>query len=159
MRIQHGFFNSALLSCFLVYAISPLSYTCAPSVSAASPAGQEDLGFRNFSIYYFEAVLKGFFPPENDGAAPSCESVLVIKKHALVRLSSERGQKLIKCTAIAVSAAEICRSWSAEPGYADAGVYQSAGVPVYSGLSPPSPSVACRSISSEQKEDSVYGFF
>lgn len=147
MRIRHRLFNSSLLSCFLVYAISPLSYACVPSVSAAYPAGQEESGFKNFSIYFFEAVLNGFFPPEDDGAAPNCVAVLVIKKHAVVRLSPETGHKLFKCAATVVSAAEVCRAWSTERGYADACVYQSAGVPAYSGLSPPSPSVSCRSIS------------
>jgi hypothetical protein len=146
MRIRYSLFNSTLISCFLVYAISPLSYACAPSASAGYPAGQEGSGFRNFSIFFFEAVLKGFFPPEAAGSAPSCDAVLVIKKHAVVRLSPKIGHKLIKCTATVVSAAELCRAWSTERGYADAGVYQSAGVPVYSGLSPPYPSVPCHSI-------------
>ena len=146
MRIRHSICNSTLLSCFLMYAISPLSYACEPSTSAGFPAGQEASGFRNFSIYYFEAVLKGFFPNEDAGSAPSCDAVLVIKKHAVVRLSPETGHKLIKCAATVVFTAELCRAWSIEGGYADVGVYQSAGVPVYSGLSPPSPSVSYRSI-------------
>jgi len=159
MRIRYAFVNSTILFFFLVYAISPLSYACAPfAVTGSHAAGQEDAGFRNFSIYFFEAVLKGFFSPEDDGAAPSDESILVIKKHALVRLSPEIRQKLVKSAATVGSAAVVCQSWSREPALAATGVYQSAEIPAYSGLSPPSLLCSSAAMVSEQKEDSIYGF-
>ena len=141
MRIRYDFFNNALLSCFLVYAISPLSFACSSFANVACPPGQEETGFKNFSIYYFEVVLKSFFPPGDDTTAPARDSILAIKKHAVVRLSSALRQKLVKHAAIVESVADISLSWSLESARADAGLYQSAEVPAYSGLSPPSPSM------------------
>ena len=141
MRIRYAFVNSTILCFFLVYAISPLSYACAPFALSAYPAGQEEARCKNFNIYFFEAVLKGFFSPEDEGTASPDESILVIKKHALVRLSSEMRQKIDKAAATVEFAAVVCQSWFREPALAAVGVYKSAEIPAYSGLSPPSRSL------------------
>lgn len=146
MRIRHSFFNRALVTCFLIYAISPLSYVCPVSPAVASPGGTAKAEFKNFRIYFFEVILKGFFPSKDDETTPIDESVLVIKKLALARVSPENRQKPVKVASSVESPEAYLQSWFMEVACTDGCTYQSAEVPAYSGLSPPIPSVQRRLI-------------
>ncbi len=137
MRIKESYVYRLFLCCFLIYAISPLSYAFAPDASADRPAGQKEAAFRNFNIYFFEAFLKGLFLPEAEETIPSDLSILLAKKQTVIRQSSDIRQKFVKCIATAASFAEYREPSVEKPDDDVAAVYQSVEAQSYSGLSPP----------------------
>ncbi len=140
MRIRRVVLNSALLSSFLVYAISPLSYVCPSQPAPALATGQEPSAFGNFSIYLFEEFMKGFLQPQDEDALPPVGSILAIKKHAVVRLSSELRKKPVKSAALAAYVIQF-QCLQAEAVTSGSGLQPlPPDSPVYSGLSPPAAS-------------------